>query len=238
MSLLQSKQHSNYFEIIFHSPSNRNAFSFEVSKELLRLAKQAVKNKNKVLVFRGGGDYFCSGGDLQSLLKLKTKKAGQDLNSKIEKNLSEFAKLPLYKIAVVNGDCFGGGTELLSCFDLRLAASHVCFGFFQKRFHLTTGWGGFRRWHQQGINIFPFLASGEILSAYQALKKGLINETFSSGQLSNNLMVKINSLDTESEFLTALSKLSKQPKNEKQVFNNLWWSKHHQGALAKFKKSR
>lgn len=238
MSLLQSKQHSTYFEIVFHSPSNRNAFSFEVSKELLHLAKLAVKNKNKVLVFRGGGDYFCSGGDLQSLLKLKTKKAGQDLNTKIEKNLSDFAKLPLYKIAVVNGDCFGGGTELLSCFDLRLAASHVCFGFFQKRFHLTTGWGGFSRWQDLGVGILPFLTTGEILSAYQALRVGLINEIFSSEQLSINLTRKIESLDTKSEFLAGLSKLSKYPKNEQQVFKKLWWSKYHQEALSKFKKSR
>lgn len=224
------------FHYKFYSEKTRNAFSFEASVDLLKAAKLAVKNKQKVFIFSNEGDYFCSGGDLQSLLKLKTRKAGQDLNSKIEKNLEAFSKLPIYKIALVGGDCFGGGTELLSCFDLRLAVSHACFGFFQKRFHLTTGWGGFARWSAKGVQVESLLATGQILSAYHALRMGLIHEVYSSEESAFLLDRVLKSLDLQSDFLQQLVSIKSKPANEKKAFNSLWWSKDHLAALAKFKK--
>ena len=226
------------FQYSFHLASTRNAFSLEASADLLKAAKLAVKNKQKVFVFKNAGEYFCSGGDLQSLLKLKTRQAGQDLNAKIEKNLEAFAKLPIYKIALVNGDCFGGGTELLSCFDLRLGVSHACFGFFQKRFHLTTGWGGYSRWLKAGVDISALLASGQILSSYHALRLGLIHEVYSSEEVDLVLARVLSSLDTESDFLGGVVSMKAKPALEKKVFNSLWWSKDHQFALGKFKKSK
>ncbi len=226
------------FHYKFDVVSTRNAFSLEASVDLLKTAKLAVKNKQKVFVFRGSGAYFCSGGDLQSLLKLKTRKAGQDLNSKIEKNLNEFARLPIYKIALVDGDCLGGGTELLSCFDLRLAVSHACFGFFQKRFHLTTGWGGFGRWLAAGVDVSSVLASGQILSSYEALRLGLVHEVYSSEEEALVLKRVLNGLDLRSDLLAGVVLMRARPANEKKVFNSLWWSKDHLSALAKFKKSK
>lgn len=226
------------FHYKFDFSVTRNAFSLEASVDLLKAAKLAIKNKQKVFVFRGAGEYFCSGGDLQSLLKLKTRRAGQDLNATIEKNLEAFAKLPIYKIALVNGDCFGGGTELLSCFDLRLGVSHACFGFFQKRFHLTTGWGGYSRWLHLGVDVSGLLASGRIFSAYHALRVGLIHEVYSSEEEALVLERALSSLDDQSDFLSGLVSMQARPALEKKVFNSLWWSSAHQSALAKFKRSK
>ena len=226
------------FHYNFHSVSTYNAFSLEASDVLLKAGKKAVKNKNKVFVFQSEGEYFCSGGDLQSLLKLKTRKAGQDLNAKIEKNLEAFSKLPIYKIALVGGDCLGGGTELLSCFDLRLSASHACFGFFQKRFHLTTGWGGYGRWLKAGVRVESLLASGQMLSAYHAMRIGLVHEVYSSEQKEVVLSRVLESLDLKSDFLPQLVALADKPASEKKIFNSLWWSKNHLSALVKFKKSK
>lgn len=235
----KSKSELQYSEIIFHSESVRNAFGLADSVELLKISKSMIKRGSGSLVFRNAGSYFCAGGDLQSILKLKTKKQGVDLNSKIEKNLSEFARLPLYKIALVSGDCFGGGMELLSCFDLRLSVSAACFGFFQKRFELTTGWGGFARWKNLGVAgsaVGALLASGRVFSAYEACRSGFIHEILVGEDIDLSLqriLLKL-SLDSNAGRLQKLSSMNSS--SEKKVFNELWWSKGHLSALEKFKK--
>lgn len=59
--------------------------------------------------------------------------------------LAEMAALPMPVIAAVNGDAIGGGCEILTACDLRLAAAHARFAFAQVRNGLTTGWGGSSR---------------------------------------------------------------------------------------------
>lgn len=250
-SNFQVVQHQAYCEIIFHSSETRNAFSLADSVELLKIARQMIKDKVSVLVFSNADFYFCSGGDLQSLLKLRDKRAGIDLNAKIEKNLVAFSKLPIYKIAMVGGDCFGGGMELLSCFDLRLSVSSACFGFFQKRFQLTTGWGGLSRWLASGVSsASTLLASGRAFSAYEARSLGFVHDIYSSSSRNEYLIKVLRDLSGSSlrlELLAGLrtnlsaavntvsSKASKSSLQEKKVFNALWWSDEHQAALKKFK---
>lgn len=229
--------HDSYCEVIFHSEKTRNGFGLTESAELLKLARTAIKNKIPILIFRNEGFHFSAGGDLQSVLKLKTKKAGTDLNSKIEKNLDLFFKLPLLKVALVDGDCFGGGIELLSCFDLRFALSSSCFGFFQKRFSLTTGWGGYARWQQQGaVGLLPALAGGQMMSAYEAYRLGLVHSVYSSEEREMFVQRLLHDLGSDSSRLNALALLNQNSKLEKKVFNQLWWSEGHLGGLSKFKR--
>ena len=56
--------------------------------------------------------------------------------------LRELTQLPFPVIAAVNGDAIGGGCEILTACDLRIAAAHARFRFPQDRLGLTTGWGG------------------------------------------------------------------------------------------------
>ena len=237
MSVLRLKKFDHHYEVNFHAPDIRNAFGLLTAEELVKISQQAVKNKIGVLLFKNTNSYFCAGGDLQSILKLKTRKAGQELNSKIEKKLEVFFRLPLYKVAMVNGDCFGGGMELLSCFDLRLCVNHACFGFFQRRFDLTTGWGGLQRWQKQGVFATnTLLASGRIFSAYEAQGLGFVHGVYSSEEENIYQQNILSNLGQGTQFTQSLSTLIHKPNDEKKVFNQLWWSKEHQMALAKFKK--
>ena len=45
-------------------------------------------------------------------------------------------------IAILNGNAVGGGCELASAFDFRLARSGIKLGFVQASLGITTGWGG------------------------------------------------------------------------------------------------
>jgi enoyl-CoA hydratase len=88
-------------------------------------------------------------------------------------------------IAAVNGVCVGGGTELLTCTDIRLAAPHARFGLPEPRWGVFPGGGGTTRLPRQ--MPYPWamdiLLTGRMLDAEEALRMGLINRIVPADEL-------------------------------------------------------
>ena len=86
---------------------------------------------------------------------------------------------PVYKpiVAAVNGDCLGGGMELLTCTDLRLSVPTARYGQPECRWNLYPGGGGTVRLPRQipYVHAMDILLTGRMLSADEALRIGLIN---------------------------------------------------------------
>ena len=88
-------------------------------------------------------------------------------------------------VAAVNGYCLGGGMTLLLATDLRVAADHAKFGLSEVKRGILPGNGG----TQRSIRQLPYpiamwmLLSGEMLSAQEAHRHGLVNTVVPLGEL-------------------------------------------------------
>ncbi len=167
-------------------PQARNALNWETQKQFAQIVTAVARDPAiRVLIITGTGDKaFVSGGDLKELSQHPDTAAGERLNRVMSVALHQLTQLPIPVIAAVNGDAFGGGCEILTACDLRLAAAHARFSFAQVRNALTTGWGGTGRLVRLvgQSRAMELLLTGRLFSAAEAQTIGLIHRLVPIGQ--------------------------------------------------------
>jgi enoyl-CoA hydratase/carnithine racemase len=216
--------------IILDSPHTKNAFGLSEAKQL----SQSLKGDIRLIVLSAQGRVFCSGGNLHEYRKLKTKAAGVKINRDIRVALKKLSNFPAPKIAIVTGDCFGGGIELLSCFDFILSEPHAFFGMWQRRQELSFGWGGYERLKKRmsDSELQTWLLTGELKSAISCKNLGLVNEIIPNEQMSIRLKTLTNNLLSfkNESYIEIKNGLER---NETLLFEKLWWSSSHREKLRK-----
>ena len=124
-------------------PEKRNAINYEVMDGLELAIEKMKESSLKALIITGEGDQaFCSGGDVSVFSDLKTEKQAYSMLVKMSNILSRLLFLPKPTIALMNGTALGGGCELASACDFRIARSGIKAGYIQGKLAITTGWGG------------------------------------------------------------------------------------------------
>ena len=229
MALLDFTLKDSILHIQLNDPESRNAFSPTMADEFCSAFRSAGV---KAVLLSSKGPVFCSGGNLRFYKNLKNKNEGLEYNKKIESILSEFANLKIPKAAWVNGPCFGGGIELLSCFDFIAASPSSLFGLWQRKVGLSFGWGGESRLNKK-INsekLRNWLLSADTRTVYQIRNLGLVDQIFphSNGLLKSKDWL-IRSLDLGDESLEKITQ------NSNSAFEALWMSEEHKKALSKIK---
>ena len=88
-------------------------------------------------------------------------------------------------IAAVNGDCAGGGVELLIASDIRAAATHARFGLPEVRYAIYPfGGAAVKLVHQIGhVHAMDLLLTGRLVDAAHAARIGLVNEVLPADRL-------------------------------------------------------
>lgn len=166
-------------------PQARNALNW-AAQELFAQAVErvALEETARALIITGRGDTFVSGGDLKELAEEPHDAAGARLNRTMGAALAQLTTLPLPVIGAVNGHAAGGGCEILTACDLRLAVPGARLKFVQVRLALTTGWGGAARLVRQvgQSRAMEILLRGRTLSAEEALQIGFIHRVIDPGQ--------------------------------------------------------
>src|SRR5699024_3991378 len=93
-------------------------------------------------------------------------------------------KLPLITVAAINGVCFGAGFEIaLSC-QFRIASKKALISLPESNIGLMPGMGGnIRLTNLIGKSkAIEFIIKGEVISADEGLKLGIIDHVVSSGK--------------------------------------------------------
>lgn len=218
----------NIINIDYNDPLSANSLTPEVLNKIFELIK---KNNPKALIFTSSHPrVFCSGGNLKKYASMSDSQS-RELNQQMRVLLENFKQLPVYTVAYIQGDCFGGGLEFLSCFDELVAIPYTVFGFWQKKQALSFGWGGFERLsHRLPPKVLvKLLQNAEILTASRAFKLGLIDsiETdFTQVLNSINFCIQTNNFKEIKQL---------NINNEKEIFEKLWFSEDHLKKIHKHK---
>ncbi len=219
--------------LLFDDSASRNSLRVSTASELLKFLRRAEKECD-ALLFSAAGPVFCSGGNLRDHDTQGPTK-GRAANRKIAAVLSVLDGLSIPTVALVERDALGGGVELLSAFDFILTTPHVLLGFWQRRLGLSFGWGGGARLESRiGVGRLRRLAlEARAVSAGEALEVGLVDQvvpTWSALGDALALCLRLGSLPRKS--VAAMKK--RTPKNERAVFEKLWFGADHKAALGRF----
>jgi len=165
-------------------PAARNALTWAAQDAFADAVNVIEQNRSaRVLIITGTGPAFVSGGDLKELSRHPERDAGERLNRVMSEALGRLAGLPCPVIAAVNGDAVGGGCEIVTACDLRLAAHEARFAFRQVHNGLTTGWGGTSRLVALigRSRAMELLLTGRTIDAAEAQSMGLIHRVAAPG---------------------------------------------------------
>ena len=118
--------------LTLNNPKYKNALSENLSPYLRRILKKINKDsKYKLLVIRGSGDSFCSGGNIKGMKVKKnntsTKKKVDDLINKQISLTGQIYRLKIPTIAVITGPAAGAGFSLALACDIRIGNENSFF---------------------------------------------------------------------------------------------------------------
>ncbi len=179
---------------------NRPEFRNAINPEMLCRLADAWQGVNddpdvRVAILTGAGDKaFCAGADLDRLVRMMQglRPPESEFDERIKNDYSIIYKglLRNYQvtkpiIAAVRGFCVAGGTEILSCTDIRIAGDDARFGLAEVKWSLFPMGGSTVRLPRQisYCNAMEILLTGEQLSAERALQMGLINKVVAPNQV-------------------------------------------------------
>jgi enoyl-CoA hydratase len=178
--------------LTMNRPARRNALSLDM---IVRFADawEAIDADDTIrsVVLTGAEGAYCVGGDLdagwmtgnRSAEPSVTERRAMEDRSVIGRGLLLTTWLRTPIVAVVNGDCLGGGCEMLQQTDIRIAEEHARFGVPEATRGLIAGAGSTMRLKRQipYAVAMEMLLTGRILDADEALRWGLVTHVVPRG---------------------------------------------------------
>jgi enoyl-CoA hydratase/3-hydroxyacyl-CoA dehydrogenase len=164
-------------KLTINRPQRANALNIDCYSEIRRALDEFEANDEvKCLVITGAGRNFCAGADISMFGAGNTEEMVKILPP-IQELLTRFETMSKPVIAAVNGTCLGGGLELASACDLRIAKKGAVLGFAEANLGLFPGTGGTQRVTRLiGLaRAKELVLSGQTITADKALDWGLVN---------------------------------------------------------------
>jgi E-phenylitaconyl-CoA hydratase len=159
----------------------RNALTRAMMADLARLWEALEGGPCRCIVLTGAGERaFSSGADVSGDLSADPETA-RIVNAALLKNRPY--RKPI--VAAVNGDCIGGGLELLLSTDVRAAAPHARFGLPEVRWSIYPFGGATLKLVQQigYVHAMELLLTARLIDAGEAARIGLVNRVVAADAL-------------------------------------------------------
>jgi enoyl-CoA hydratase/carnithine racemase len=131
--MLNLQQDSSVTTLTLANPQRRNAMTRQMWRDLQRLCTQLSAQppaQTRCLVIRGEGDHFCAGGDISEYpsFRFDEKKLAHFHEQEVAPALEALLALDIPIVAMLAGNCIGGGLEIACCADIRIAGQGAVFG--------------------------------------------------------------------------------------------------------------
>jgi enoyl-CoA hydratase/carnithine racemase len=167
--------------VVLNRPGQRNAITYEMWSRLQTLAGELDADPQvRVIVFKGAGESaFSSGADIGEFeTRRNNSTLGRAYAEKFEGALEAVATIGKPTLSLIRGFCVGGGLELATMTDLRIAADDARFGVPIAQLGILVGYKEMRALVAlvgpgPALNL---LLTARLINAEEALRIGLITE--------------------------------------------------------------
>ena len=172
--------------VTLHRPKVLNALNQATFSELEgAFTELAASESVRAILLTGAGERaFAAGADIQELATISATE-GQRLAARGQRILELIENCGKPVIACINGFALGGGCELAMACTVRLASETAKLGQPEVKLGLLPGYGGSQRLPRligKGAAL-RLLLTGEIISAAEAFRLGLVDEVVPAGDL-------------------------------------------------------
>jgi enoyl-CoA hydratase/3-hydroxyacyl-CoA dehydrogenase len=237
---------------VFRITLNRSSKLNSISTDMLNSVADAIEkagsdNSIRCVVITGSGDRaFSAGADIVEFSKLTPAqaldytKAGKKAMKKIKAS-----KKPV--VAAINGLALGGGCELASWCDFRVASDKAKLGQTEANLGVIPGWGGTmilaKLVGEQRAKLL--IMTGEMVTAEEAKQIGLVDRVFSVGGFNAQVDEFVAKLVASSPtVIAAVKKLTNPSVKEEELeaesleFSKLFETKDFREGVSAFKDKR
>lgn len=202
MALVEAVRDGAVMTLWLDRPETRNALSVDLCDALVMNLEGIDRDPDpRVIVIRGRGSVFCSGADLAAV----SGAGGLEFLPAFERMLEAVARHRLPVIAAIQGAALGGGLQLATVCDFRIAASDARIGIPSSRLGILVNFENVQRLVLlAGIaTAKEVLMTGRTYTGEEASAAGLVNRAVPADRLDAE------SADLANE-IAALSPLSVQ----------------------------
>lgn len=171
--------------------SNTNTFDALVLQELADILTQVEKNERLqgLVIFSAQTKGFIAGADIEQFKSLDSKDKILEFLALGQTVFAQLEQLRIPTVAMIDGFCLGGGTELVLACDYRIAESsrQTFLSLPEVNLGIYPGWGGTVRLPRLlgPLAALDIILTGRKVSAKQAKRMGLVDDAQPSRQLTN-----------------------------------------------------
>jgi enoyl-CoA hydratase/carnithine racemase len=175
-------RHGRHVAVVtIDNPPRLNAMTRAMLADLGRLWDELEREDCRCIVLTGAGERaFSVGADISGDLS-----AGPEMARMVSHALLKTDVYTKPIVAAVNGDCVGGGVELLLATDVRAAAPHARFGLPEVKWSIYPFGGATVKLTQQigYVHAMDLLLTGRLVDAAEAARLGLVNRVIPAPEL-------------------------------------------------------
>lgn len=155
-----------------------NAMTRDMMRDLGTVWDELEADDTRCIIVTGAGERgFCVGADLSGDLT-----ASEEMATIVNHSLLKCDSYSKPIIAAVNGDCIGGGLELLLSTDIRGCVATARFGLPEVKWSVYPFGGATLKLVDQigYIHAMDLLLTGELIDAEKSMELGIVNKVFES----------------------------------------------------------
>lgn len=239
-------EEDTYGTILLNRAKKRNAISLNMATRLSELLDGLQSAPPKFLVIKSAGDdIFCAGGDLNELHGELNEESAYNRLQPMREVLYKIALFPVPTICLLQGNALGGGCELATSCDIRIAKAGTKFGFIQSNLGILPSWGGGALLYEKVLPSFAlqWLTEGSFFDAHHLQEKGWIHrivfaEDWDEEEILTNYMSKsVEQLAfLKKQYIESLdvNNLPEKMAEESWQSAKLWPSPEHKLAVQRF----
>src|SRR5690625_607212 len=245
--LISYEEKDSYGTIFINRPAKRNAISTTMAEDLFHLLREIKDQPIRFLLIKSAGeDVFCSGGDLNDFHSNLNEQEAYDMLSTMKQVLFQIVSFPVPTICLLQGQALGGGCELATACDIRIAKENTRFGFVQASLGILPGWGGGALLYEKVHPSFAFtwITEAEVYDAEKLGQKGWLHHIIAEEDWGNEeeILLKYTSKSVKqmhhlkSQYIESMSLPTLFEKMEKESSRSasLWSSDEHQAMVQSF----